>query len=167
MSKFEAFFLLFVMAVVIVGFVTDAPKYEEVDNLIIEEVEIETNEFLEKVVEGYPRKLLDAMYFVESTNGTNMDGEAGSLGPYQIRKLYWIDATDYDKSIEGKYEDCIDKVYSEKIIWFYAERYELNALYDRDIKTLAKLHNGGPSWKSYPKDSGKYWKKIKNYLDNY
>ena len=47
------------------------------------------------------KPLLHAMHWRESDFGQNMDGEEGSIGPYQIRKLYWQDAIEHRPEIGG------------------------------------------------------------------
>lgn len=116
-------------------------------------------------LESY-RKLLDAMYFVESSNGVNLYNEkSGAIGPYQICKPYWIDAIKFNHQ-GGTYQDCMNKTYSEYVIKGYAKRYEPQAYEDMNLEVLAKLHYGGLFWRDYPKDCERYWNKIKKHLDN-
>lgn len=70
-------------------------------------------------------KYEDATWLVESSRKEGMIwGDNGrSLGPLQISKACWIDATEYDKSIGGKYEDCQHLWYSVKIQRAYMKRY--------------------------------------------
>lgn len=85
--------------------------------------------------------LLNAMYQVESGGGKYIVGDGGkAIGPYQIWKAYWQDAVEYDKTIGGKYEDCYNKEYSEKIIRAYWARY---APKNATLEQLARIHNGG------------------------
>ena len=101
--------------------------------------------------------LLDAMYTVESDRGKNLVGDGGkAIGPYQIWREYWQDAVEHDKSIGGKYEDCMNKAYAEKIIRAYWKRY---APKGATIEQLARIHNGGP--KGHKRSATvKYWNKI-------
>ena len=101
--------------------------------------------------------LLDAMYTVESNRGKNLVGDGGkAIGPYQIWESYWRDAVEFDLTIGGKYEDCMNKAYSEKIIRAYWERY---APKGATLEQLARIHNGGP--KGHTRNATlKYWKKI-------
>ncbi len=102
-------------------------------------------------------ELLDAMYTVESGRGKSLVGDGGkAIGPYQIWREYWQDAVEYDPSIGGKYEDCMNKAYSERIIRAYWARY---APKGATVEQLARLHNGGP--RGYKRSSTvKYWNKI-------
>jgi len=80
--------------------------------------------------------LLDAMYTVESNRGKITVGDDGkAIGPYQIWREYWHDAVEFDKTIGGKYEDCMN------------------------IEQLARIHNGGPQGHTRTATL-KYWKKI-------
>jgi len=101
--------------------------------------------------------LLDAMYTVESNRGKNLVGDGGkAIGPYQIWREYWQDAVEHDKSIGGKYEDCMDKAYAEKIIRAYWKRY---APKGATLEQLARIHNGGP--RGHKRSATvKYWQKI-------
>ena len=117
--------------------------------------------------------LLDAMYQVESSGGNNLVGDFGqAIGPYQIHWVYWKDATVYDPTIKGKYEDCKNKEYSERIIKAYWARY---APRNATVEQLARIHNGGGgilakqfggskktmnAWKN----TTAYWNKIKQEM---
>jgi hypothetical protein len=84
-------------------------------------------------------------------------GDGGrAIGPYQIWREYWKDAVQHDKTIGGRYEDCMDKAYSERIIRAYWSRY---APKDATIEQLARIHNGGPNG-HLRRVTLKYWKKI-------
>ena len=117
--------------------------------------------------------LLNAMYQIESSGGKNLVGDFGmAIGPYQIHWVYWKDATDYDPSIKGKYKDCTNKEYSERIIKAYWARY---APKNATVEQLARIHNGGGgilakqfgntkktmnAWKN----TTAYWNKIKREM---
>ena len=101
--------------------------------------------------------LLDAMYTVESKRGKELVGDGGrAIGPYQIWREYWQDAVEWDKTIGGKYEDCMNKAYAEKIVRAYWARY---APKGATLEQLARIHNGGP--KGHTRNATlKYWQKI-------
>ena len=106
-------------------------------------------------------RLLDAMYTVESGRGKNLIGDGGkAIGPYQIWEEYWQDAVEYDPSIGGSYCDCMDKAYSERIVWAYWCRY---APKGASVEQLARIHNGGSMGYKNAKTVA-YWKKIKSKL---
>ena len=105
--------------------------------------------------------LLDAMYTVESNRGKNLVGDNGkAIGPYQIWKAYWQDAVEFDKTIGGEYEDCMNKAYAEKIVRAYWKRY---APKGATIEQLARIHNGGPRG-HLNTNTIKYWNKIKKEM---
>lgn len=118
------------------------------------------------------RKLLDAIRQVETgglpNKGQDAVGDAGkALGPYQIWKVYWKDATEFDKSIGGTYEDVKKKEYAEKVMLAYWRRYCPNAYRDpsklNNLEIMARIHNGGP--KGYEKPATlNYWVRVKSHL---
>ncbi len=68
-----------------------------------------------------------------------------AIGPLQIHYKYWRDALEADPSIGGKYSDCNRWSYSVKVVKAYLSRYAPDAIRRMDYKTLARIHNGGPS----------------------
>ena len=106
--------------------------------------------------------LLYAIHQVESSGSTkdNIIGDKGkAIGPLQIHKAAWIDATQYDKSIKGSYQDCYKLDYSRKIFLAYMQRYGKG----KTIEQQARIWNGGP--KGYKKSATiKYWEKVKGHL---
>lgn len=110
-------------------------------------------------------ELFNALRQVESggqpNEGRDAVGDNGkALGPYQLHYIYWKDATDFDKSIGGKYEDVKDKAYAEKVIKAYWKKYAPKDATDED---LARIHNGGPKGNKKTATDG-YWKKVKSKL---
>lgn len=108
--------------------------------------------------------LIYAIGTVESNHDDNAVGDQGrSIGRYQIMRVYWQDATDYDKSIGGKYEDVRDPVYAAKVMRAYWRRYARQAYESGDFETLARIHNGGP--RGHKKDATLgYWVKVQREL---
>ena len=87
-------------------------------------------------------ELVDAIHMVESggRTGKNIVGDKGkAIGPLQIHKVCWIDATQYDKTIGGKYEDCHKLDYSKKIFKAYISRYGKG----KTIEQKARIWIGG------------------------
>lgn len=108
--------------------------------------------------------LLDALRMVECGDVPNpKDGDGGkAIGPYQIWQPYWQDATEYDPTIGGQYEDCRDREYAEKIVTAYMRRYVPSGKWTDE--RIARVHNGGPSgWKR--KSTKKYWAEVQKHLD--
>jgi hypothetical protein len=128
----------------------------------VKDLTVHPRETRVKIVDLYTvDQLLDAMYTVESTRGRILVGDEGkAIGPYQIWKAYWQDAVEFDKTIGGKYEDCMNKAYAEKIVRAYWKRY---APKGATIEQLARIHNGGPRG-HLNANTIKYWNKIKKEL---
>ena len=105
--------------------------------------------------------ILRAIAQVESNHKDSAIGDGGkAIGRYQIHKVYWIDAIEYDPSIGGKYEDCKDPTYAGKIVVIYMSRYAPNW----NIDTVAGIHNAGP--KGHIKKVTKvYRRKVKEAYD--
>ena len=111
------------------------------------------------------QRILDAICQVESSGGTNKaDGDGGkAIGPFQIWRIYWTDATSYDKSLGGTYQDCRDRVYAEKVVIAYWKRFCPDALANDDFETLARVHNGGPNGAKKERTK-EYWLKVQKAL---
>ncbi len=107
-------------------------------------------------------QLLDAMRKVESDGDDNKAGDGGkAIGPLQIHRDYWVDA----QLPDGKYEDCYKYDYAKRVVMAYWQRHASFALRHSDLKTLARVHNGGPD--GARKDSTlEYWHKVEVVLNN-
>ena len=122
------------------------------------------------------RALLNAIRQVESgaedNEGLGAVGDEGdSLGPYQIQKAYWIDATDKDPSLKQghSYEDVLnDHEYSERIILAYWSRYAITSRMPNGAQVTdedrARIHNGGPNGHKSQSTEG-YWDKVSAILN--
>ena len=108
------------------------------------------------------------MRIVESGGDDDAVGDGGkAIGPYQIWKVYWQDAIDYDPSIGGSYRDCFNREYAERVITAYMNRYATENRIGRTPtkEDIARIHNGGPN--GYRNNSTvSYWKKVENVLRN-
>jgi len=111
--------------------------------------------------------IVNAIWQVESGGSLNPPkGDGGAaLGPLQIHKAYWIDATEFNPRIGGTYEDCSKIIYSKRILRAYMKRYVPNAWNAYDAEIIARTHNGGPRG-AQKQATIKYWKKVKAYLNN-
>ena len=107
------------------------------------------------------REFLAALRQVESSGNDKAVGDNGNaIGAYQIWQNYWRDAVEFDKTIGGKYADCYDRQYSERVVVAYLNRY---APEGASWEILARIHNGGP--KGYKiKATEEYWQKVKREL---
>lgn len=93
---------------------------------------------------------------------TQLVMEEKAIGPYQIWKIYWKDALEFDPTIGGKYEDCFDRQYSERVVIAYMKRYATEKRLGRTprYEDMARIHNGGPN--GHKKSAtDKYWNKVK------
>ncbi len=84
------------------------------------------------------------------------DGKA--LGPLQIHRTYFIDSRS-----GGTYAQCEEYKFSCAVVRRYLERYAPKALRERDWKTCARIHNGGPQGLK-KKQTLVYWKKVRKAL---
>lgn len=111
------------------------------------------------------QEFFDALWMTESNKQLDpKDGDNGkSIGPYQIQETYFLDAKNFDASIDFKYKDCRKKDKAEIVIRAYMKRYAPKALESDDYETLARVHNGGP--KGHKKKSTlRYWQKVSKEL---
>lgn len=105
--------------------------------------------------------LLSAIRQVESGGNDQAVGDNGkAIGPYQIHRVYWQDAVDFDKRIGGSYEDCYDPEYAKKVVRAYMKRY---APKDASDETYARIHNGGPRGATI-KATKPYWAKVRKAM---
>lgn len=83
-----------------------------------------------------------ALHQVETSGRTGaILGDGGrALGPLQIHRAYWQDA-----GLAGRYEDCARLEYSIRVVDAYLRRFAPRAHAAGDCRTLARVHNGGPS----------------------
>ena len=109
--------------------------------------------------------VLAAIRIVESNDNPDAVGDDGSaIGVYQIWKVYWQDATERS-GIGGKYLDCYDRDYADRIVRAYMDRYATEERLGRPVtmEDIARIHNGGPN--GYKKESTlKYWEKVKCHI---
>lgn len=117
---------------------------------------------------GVTRQWLDAVKQVESGGDCTLVGDGGkAIGPYQIHRGYWLDATAADRTIGGRYEDCVKPEYAERIVNAYMTRH---APKNATPEQLAKIHNGGPkAIKAKPGSRlkaaiDKYWRKVQDAM---
>ena len=92
-----------------------------------------------------PRPVLDAIRSVETggeADPANAIGDGGkALGPFQIHRAYWIDATERRPDLRALgYQSVRDQAVAEQVVLAYWHRYAPRY----DLDTLARIHNGGP-----------------------
>ena len=95
---------------------------------------------------GTSSPLLDAICQVESNCDSTAVGDNGN-------------------AIGGKYKDCYDKEYSEKIINAYWKRYANEKRLGRKVtnEDRARIHNGGPNGYKKKATVG-YWSDVKGKM---
>ena len=94
-----------------------------------------------------PDSFFRALHIVETSGRTGpIIGDGGrALGPLQIHRGYHADAR-----IGGDYSRCADLDYSRRVVTAYLQRYAPKAWAAGDVKTLARVHNGGVRGASKP-----------------
>ena len=112
-------------------------------------------------------EILCAIRQVESRSRDDCpDGDGGrAIGPFQIHRRYWLDAVESDPSIGGRYEDCRDRAYAEKVVIAFLKRHAPEAWRAADAETLARVHNGGPKGASKA-STEPYWRKVRKALSS-
>ncbi len=86
-----------------------------------------------------------------------------SRGPYQISPAYWTDACEFG-GVRWNYHELVwSPAYCEQIMLWYWGRWCPAALEAADLKTLARVHNGGPTG-DRKQSTLDYWRRIKNRL---
>jgi hypothetical protein len=122
------------------------------------------------------RDTLDAIRQVETgglpNDGIGARGDGGAaLGPYQIHRVYHIDAAERDSTLSN-YQSCLtSKAYSERVMRAYMNRYaraEMRRLLAGegtigDVEKVARIHNGGPRGHTKKATKG-YWSKVRKLL---
>lgn len=109
--------------------------------------------------------ILDAIRQVESSGREHPpDGDGGlAIGPYQIHRVYWLDATSAEPALGGTYEDCRRRDYAERIVAAYMRRYAPEAWARGDAEVIARIHNGGP--RGHQRDATlRYWHRVRAHL---
>lgn len=91
------------------------------------------------------RTMLNAIRAVETgghRDPANAVGDGGrALGPYQIHRAYWIDATERHPELRALgYQSVRDQAIAERVVLAYLTRYAPAW----DLETVARIHNGGP-----------------------
>ncbi len=84
--------------------------------------------------------LLDAIAVLESENGAHPIGDGGrALGPYQIHRRYWQDATKI-LGVDWSYDQAYDAAKARAVVRAYLLYYGKG----KSLIQLARIHNGGP-----------------------
>lgn len=83
-----------------------------------------------------------ALHQVETSgrHGPILGDNGAALGPLQIHRAYHRDS-----GVAGDYSRCADLAYSKQVVAAYLKRFAPRAWHSGDVRTLARIHNGGPS----------------------
>ena len=94
-----------------------------------------------------PASFFRALHIVETSGRTGaiLGDQGRSLGPLQIMRAYHADSR-----VAGDYSRCADLDYSRRVVTAYLQRYAPAAWASGDVKTLARVHNGGPRGANKP-----------------
>ncbi len=99
---------------------------------------------------------------VESSgNAKAINKKEYALGIYQIRANYFKDS-----NIKGSHEDVYNPIIARRVCESYFKRYAPEAYAKGDFETLARLHNGGPSFVKRKSATNIYWAKVKKNIDS-
>ncbi len=100
---------------------------------------------------------------VESNSNDFAVGDKGkAISRYQIWRVCYDDAKEFNKNIKFSYESLTNSNNSKLIVKSYLMRYEPKG----DYESWARLWNSGPSWKKKLNKTDLYWSKFKKNLDN-
>jgi soluble lytic murein transglycosylase-like protein len=106
--------------------------------------------------------LFKAIANVESSNNPKaINKKEYALGIYQIRANYFKDS-----NIKGSHEDVYNPIIARRVCESYFKRYAPEAYAKGDFETLARLHNGGPSFVKRKSATNIYWAKVKKNIDS-
>ena len=101
-------------------------------------------------------EFMTAVRHVESRGRCDAVGDGGrAIGPYQIHYVYWKDS-----GVPGRYEQCRNRAYAERVMKAYWTRHCPQAWKSRDWQTLARVHNGGPDGHR-KRQTQAYWRKVR------
>lgn len=92
-------------------------------------------------------KFLDALEFVESTNGKNTEGEAGEVGWLQIGPLCLKDVNE-SWNTNFTLNDCSNTKHGRELSRTICYKYITMYGCDTDYQSAAGCWNGGPNWRS-------------------
>lgn len=119
--------------------------------------------------------LLDAIHMTEASGKIKVrDGDGGkAIGPMQIWRDYWLDATHEKRVVNGKatwvrihpgdYQDCRRLDYAKQVVLWYMQKYAPVALKEKNLQHLARVHNGGPQGHRV-RATIPYWHKVRKHL---
>ncbi len=100
----------------------------------------------------------------ESYDGKVTIGDGGlSRGDYHITRAFWTDGCEQG-NVDWDYDTLVwSRPHCEQIMLWYFQRYCPDAMKRCDLKTLARIHNGGP--RGHRKAATlEYWRRIQKHM---
>lgn len=89
------------------------------------------------------------------------------IGKFQISQAFWQDATNFDKTLGGRWEDLQNNPeYGVLIIRAYMKKWVPQALENNDFETMSRSFNGGGPSGAKKTATIKYWLAIKKLMNN-
>ena len=93
---------------------------------------------------------------VESGDRDVTGDRGAAIGPMQIHRDYFRDSR-----VSGRYEQCRDRAYAERVMRGYLRRWCPAALAKGDWKTCSRVHHmGGTNPGRNPAESRRYWRRV-------
>ncbi len=110
------------------------------------------------------RNFFAAIRTEESYDGKVLIGDEGlSKGPYHIGRAYWQDGCEQG-NVDWDYNTLVySRPHCEQIMLWYWQRHCSVALKRCDLKTLARIHNGGPTG-DRKTATLEYWRQIQKHM---
>lgn len=122
--------------------------------------------FLATLSLGYDAEFLrvaKAIMQIESGGDPQAVGDHGkAIGPYQIHRRYWIDATGF-MGQDWPYWQAKDPAKALAAMYAYTKHYARRYHRPWNAETIARIHNGGPNgWKRAA--TWNYWTKTEKTM---
>jgi len=108
-------------------------------------------------------RVIGAILSVESGGDGNAVGDGGqAIGPYQIHRGYWQDATRF-LGVDWPYSDARDPAKAIRAVRAYTSHYARHYGRPWTAETIARIHNGGPlGWRKPATQA--YWRRVRARL---
>lgn len=154
------------LVTILIGFLCGVSYFHYTNQEIVE-----SEFFIDKQIEDEANKHFDKIYsFILAINDVEASskvhdvpkGKAGEIGPLQISEACFIDSGFENAGYQ--HESCNNFHISMLVAISYFKRYEQEAYESLDYQSLARLWNGGPSWRLNRERTDEYWGKVKKAL---
>lgn len=112
------------------------------------------------------QNFLNILGKVESNNNDYAVGDGGrAISRYQIWKVCYLDAKEYNKSINFSYESLTNSNNAAIVVKSYLNRYCPKACKENNWEIMARTFNGGPNGAN-KSSTIKYWERFKKLSVN-